>query len=214
MRKWRRMPARSSCPTSESWDYFARAFKLETPTTIESKPGFVPSPRRVEEVIQLCKADKVRLIVTEPYYDVSIAKLISEQVECRTSICRSMSAEFPNRRTTLDGQLYRPDDSSPRSESKVMPADLLRARGVALGYGGRTVLRNLDFTIERGDFLGVMGPNGSGKTTLLRAMLGLIKLLAGTLEWVAQNGGPPRIGYVPQRERLIRISRSRHWRSR
>ncbi|MGZ3512108.1 MAG: ATP-binding cassette domain-containing protein, partial [Candidatus Binataceae bacterium] len=65
-----------------------------------------------------------------------------------------------------------------------MPADLLRARGVALGYGGRTVLRNLDFTIERGDFLGVMGPNGSGKTTLLRAMLGLIKPLAGTLEWV------------------------------
>ena len=83
-----------------------------------------------------------------------------------------------------------------------MPADLLRARGVALGYGGRTVLRNLDFTIERGGFLGVMGPNGSGKTTLLRAMLGLIKPLAGTLEWVAQNGGPPRIGYVPQRERL------------
>jgi len=67
-------------PYHESWDYFARAFKLETPTTIESKPGFVPSPRRVEEVIELCKADKVRLIVTEPYYDVSIAKLISEQV--------------------------------------------------------------------------------------------------------------------------------------
>ena len=53
-----------------------------------------------------------------------------------------------------------------------MPADLLRARGVALGYGGRTVLRNLDFTIERGDFLGVMGPNGSGKTTLLRECSG------------------------------------------
>jgi len=83
-----------------------------------------------------------------------------------------------------------------------MPADLLRVRGVALGYGRRTVLSRLDFTIERGDFLGVMGPNGSGKTTLLRAMLGLIKPLAGTMEWVAQNGGPPRIGYVPQRERL------------
>ncbi len=83
-----------------------------------------------------------------------------------------------------------------------MPADLLRVRDVALGYGGRTVLSRLDFTIERGDFLGVMGPNGSGKTTLLRALLGLIKPLGGTMEWVAQNGGPPRLGYVPQRERL------------
>lgn len=83
-----------------------------------------------------------------------------------------------------------------------MPADLLRVRGVALGYGSRTVLSRLDFTIERGDFLGVMGPNGSGKTTLLRAMLGLLAPRAGTIEWVAQNGGPPRLGYVPQRERL------------
>jgi ABC-type Zn uptake system ZnuABC Zn-binding protein ZnuA len=66
-------------PYHESWDYFARAFKLEVPTTIESKPGFVPSPRRIEEVIQLCKTERVRLIVTEPYYDISIAKLIAEQ---------------------------------------------------------------------------------------------------------------------------------------
>jgi ABC-type Zn uptake system ZnuABC Zn-binding protein ZnuA len=66
-------------PYHESWDYFARTFKLEVPQTIESKPGFVPSPARVEQVIQACKQDHVRLIVTEPYYDTSIAKLISNQ---------------------------------------------------------------------------------------------------------------------------------------
>ena len=66
-------------PYHESWSYFARAFKLAIPESVESKPGFVPSPRRVEDVIQLAKQENVKLIVTEPYYDVSIAKLISQQ---------------------------------------------------------------------------------------------------------------------------------------
>ncbi len=66
-------------PYHESWDYFARYFKLEIPETIESKPGFVPSPARVEQVIQTCKSHHVKLIITEPYYDVSIAQLISRQ---------------------------------------------------------------------------------------------------------------------------------------
>jgi zinc/manganese transport system ATP-binding protein len=80
--------------------------------------------------------------------------------------------------------------------------ELLRARGVRLAYGRRVVLDRLDFTIERGDFLGVMGPNGSGKTTLLKAILGLIAPSAGAIEFRASNGAPPRVGYVPQRERL------------
>ncbi len=63
----------------ESWSYFARAFKMEIPITIESKPGFVPSPARIQEVIALAKAQGVRLIVTEPYYDASIAELIAKQ---------------------------------------------------------------------------------------------------------------------------------------
>lgn len=66
-------------PYHESWDYFARAFDLRIPTAIESKPGFPPSPSRVEEIIRTCRSDGVRLIVTEPYYDVSIAQLISQQ---------------------------------------------------------------------------------------------------------------------------------------
>ena len=67
-------------PYHESWDYFARAFNLKIPEAIESKPGFVPSPARAQEVIELAKREGVKLIVTEPYYEVSIAKLIAEQV--------------------------------------------------------------------------------------------------------------------------------------
>jgi ABC-type Zn uptake system ZnuABC Zn-binding protein ZnuA len=66
-------------PYHESWDYFARAFKLQIPETIETKPGFAPSPARVEQVIQFCKQQNVKLIVTEPYYDVSVAQLIAKE---------------------------------------------------------------------------------------------------------------------------------------
>jgi zinc/manganese transport system substrate-binding protein len=66
-------------PYHESWDYFARAFKLQIPETVETKPGFAPSPARVEQVIQFCKQQNVKLIVTEPYYDVSVAQLIAKE---------------------------------------------------------------------------------------------------------------------------------------
>ncbi len=67
----------------ESWDYFAEYFGFPIPVppkTIEEKPGFVPSPRRVEEVIRLAKDKNVKLIVTEPYYDVSIAQTIADRL--------------------------------------------------------------------------------------------------------------------------------------
>jgi zinc/manganese transport system substrate-binding protein len=70
---------RKFIPYHESWDYFARAFHLAIPETIESKPGFVPSPARIQQVIETCKRQKVNLIVTEPYYDVSVARLISKE---------------------------------------------------------------------------------------------------------------------------------------
>jgi ABC-type Mn2+/Zn2+ transport system ATPase subunit len=67
-----------------------------------------------------------------------------------------------------------------------------------LGYGRRVVLRDLSFTINEGDFLGLVGPNGSGKTTVLRALLGTHPALSGT---VVRAPGL-RFGYVPQRDQV------------
>jgi ABC-type Mn2+/Zn2+ transport system ATPase subunit len=68
----------------------------------------------------------------------------------------------------------------------------------SLGYGRRTVLSDLDFTVAEGDFLGLVGPNGAGKTTVLRALLGTLKPLSGT---VTRTQGL-RFGYVPQRDQV------------
>jgi ABC-type Mn2+/Zn2+ transport system ATPase subunit len=72
---------------------------------------------------------------------------------------------------------------------------LLRADGLAAGYGGPPVLRDVTFTAAAGQRIAVLGPNGGGKTTLFRTLLGELKPSAGSLT------RPPRVGVVPQTER-------------
>ncbi|MDO9099097.1 MAG: metal ABC transporter ATP-binding protein [Candidatus Methanoperedens sp.] len=65
-----------------------------------------------------------------------------------------------------------------------------------------SILEDINLVIERGDFLGIIGPNGSGKTTLLKIMLGLIKPKNGTVKLFGENihhfKDWHRIGYVAQ----------------
>lgn len=76
-------------------------------------------------------------------------------------------------------------------------AALIEFKQARLGYSrSEPVLDGIDLTVERGEFLGIVGPNGSGKTTLLRALLGLLRPLAGEVR--IDRG--VRYGYVPQRE--------------
>lgn len=78
------------------------------------------------------------------------------------------------------------------------PALLASVRDASVGWGRRVVLRGVSFDLRRGDYLGLVGPNGSGKTTLVRALLGLARPLAGSIERTRAW----RAGYVPQRDAL------------
>ncbi|MFJ8448494.1 ABC transporter ATP-binding protein [[Kitasatospora] papulosa] len=57
----------------------------------------------------------------------------------------------------------------------------LAARGVTVGYGGRTVIDGLDVTVPTGLITTIIGPNGCGKSTLLRTLTRLLKPASGAV---------------------------------
>jgi iron complex transport system ATP-binding protein len=65
---------------------------------------------------------------------------------------------------------------------------------VAFGYGERTVLRDLDLVLQKGQCYGILGPNGSGKTTLLDLLCGLLAPTAGKVALCGQ----PLAGWQPR----------------
>jgi len=78
----------------------------------------------------------------------------------------------------------------------------LTITNLSAGYHGSEALRDVSFSVNRGDYLGICGPNGSGKSTLVKVILGL---LAPTNGEITLLGTPQasftswqRIGYLPQ----------------
>jgi zinc/manganese transport system ATP-binding protein len=84
---------------------------------------------------------------------------------------------------------------------------------VSIRIGGRTILSDVSFAIDRGEFIGVLGANGSGKTTLMRAILGVVASSGGTIRVfdAPVRRGNPAIGYAPQVRSPVLHSRIRGW---
>ena len=80
---------------------------------------------------------------------------------------------------------------------------LITCRGLAFAYGAETVLSGVDFAVEAGDYLCIVGENGSGKSTLVKGLLGLKEPSAGS---ITLGDGLQRreIGYLPQQTALQR----------
>ncbi|MBQ7399078.1 MAG: metal ABC transporter ATP-binding protein [Clostridia bacterium] len=74
---------------------------------------------------------------------------------------------------------------------------LIEAKNVCLGYDGKDVVTGLDFEVQKGDYLCVVGENGSGKSTLIKALLGLKKCSSGHLHFL-DGLKQDQIGYLPQ----------------
>ncbi len=78
---------------------------------------------------------------------------------------------------------------------------LIKCTNISFGYDGTTVLTDVNFTVNQGDYLCIVGENGSGKSTLIKGLLHLKKATSGTIEYgdgLKEN----EIGYLPQQSEV------------
>ena len=74
---------------------------------------------------------------------------------------------------------------------------LLTCRDLSLGYDGQKIVQGLNFEINPGDYLCIVGENGSGKSTLMKTILGLQAPVGGKI-LTGDGLKPNEIGYLPQ----------------
>lgn len=81
-----------------------------------------------------------------------------------------------------------------------MTEPVIEIENVSFAYKVEPVLQEISLTIERGEFIGLVGPNGGGKSTLLKLILGLLHANKGRIKVLGRppKKGRKKIGYVPQ----------------
>ena len=90
--------------------------------------------------------------------------------------------------------------------------ELVRVERLAAGYGEAIVIEDIDFTLDQGSALALLGRNGTGKTTLIETLVGVTRLRAGS---IALGGQPitklrpdqraaAGIGWVPQERNIFK----------
>ena len=79
----------------------------------------------------------------------------------------------------------------------------LTCENVNLGYEDGPIVTGLNFTVNSGDYLCIVGENGSGKSSLMKTILGLIRPLSGKISY-GDGLKPNEIGYLPQQTQVQR----------
>ncbi|MCP8319201.1 MAG: ATP-binding cassette domain-containing protein, partial [Candidatus Methylarchaceae archaeon HK01B] len=79
---------------------------------------------------------------------------------------------------------------------------VLEVRNVNVARSNALIIEDANFTIQRGDYVGIVGPNGGGKTTLLLAILGILPRQKGSIRLFGEDINSfshwERVAYVPQ----------------
>jgi len=119
----------------------------------------------------------------------------------RRNLAGQKTKQAKSRRTLLQKleriDSVRPDQSSGDFRLKNVEragTHVLTVVDATIGYPGRVLANDINFTLRRGECLGIIGPNGSGKTTFLKTILNKVEPLAGEIQW----GTKVQIGYYAQ----------------
>ena len=96
--------------------------------------------------------------------------------------------------------------------SGYMRTKIVELKGVSVKFNGLHAIEEINLEIEKGDFLGLLGPNGGGKSTLIKTILGLVENCCGTVKIFGEtichgdqeqsikpsSKSSGKIGYIPQ----------------
>jgi zinc transport system ATP-binding protein len=87
-----------------------------------------------------------------------------------------------------------------QAETTDAPQEVISVRHLWAGYDNEPVLEDINLSIKKLDYIGLIGPNGGGKTTLLKVLLGLLPPARGEVRILGKSvqEGRRHIGYVPQ----------------
>lgn len=88
-----------------------------------------------------------------------------------------------------------------------MSGEIVSTTQLSCSYREGKVLEDITFTVNTGDYVGIVGPNGSGKSSLIKALLGLVSISSGSAELF----GTPlssfrewrKVGYLPQSLHMV-----------
>jgi len=75
--------------------------------------------------------------------------------------------------------------------------EIVSVKNLSLKYQSYSVLEDVSFSIQKGDYVALVGPNGAGKTTLIKALMGLVDISSGCIDVCSQ-----KIGYLQQKVSL------------
>ncbi len=73
-------------------------------------------------------------------------------------------------------------------------SEILTIENLTISFNQFDIIKNISFSVFKGDYVNIIGPNGAGKTTLIKAILGLIPEYRGNIKYHED-----RIGYLPQK---------------
>ena len=79
---------------------------------------------------------------------------------------------------------------------------VLEIKNLSKKYGNKQALKDVSFTAEKGEVIGLLGPNGSGKTTLIKILAGIIKKYEGEVKIDSQDVNYKTkefVSYLPDR---------------
>ena len=97
---------------------------------------------------------------------------------------------------------------------------MIEFKDIGFSYDEKTLLQHVDFTLNDGEFIGILGPNGGGKSTFLKLVLGIVKPLSGTrsvtdsnIGYLAQNNGIGDRGFQCTVEEFVGLGliRGKKW---